>query len=598
MGGTQVGLYPHESATRSCRDLSGIWRFRLDPQEEGERSGWSNGLADTRAIAVPGSWNDLFDDARDYFGTAWYEAGIHVDAGWQGRRIFLRFGSANYRARAWLNGQLLGEHVGGHLPFTFEVTAAALPGAANRLVVMVENKLAIERVPSAAGPAGGTGTGGFPDVTFDFFPYAGLHRPVLLHATPWTYIDDLTITTTLAGSDGHVTVDLQVHGNWHGSAELGIALATGPLTVALQVQAGRGRATLTIPGVRPWSPEDPHLYALTVRIGHAPVVDTYHLKVGVRTVAVQGDQLLLNGKPVQLRGFGKHEDFPIHGRGLDLPVLVRDFELLKWIGANSFRTSHYPYSDEAMMLADEYGLLVIAETPGVSLGFADAQEVIDARQRQLAAALAELLARDKNHPCVIMWSIANEPGLGQAGSRDAAAIERSRQLGLDFFRPLFAQARGSDPTRPVVLVSYGGGPDDWAALGDLICTNYYYGWYSQGGQLEGAARTTLAAALDRLRARHGKPIIVTEFGAEALPGSHAQPATMWSEEYQADMLRMYVRELATRPYVVGTHAWAFADFRSTQGVNRADGLNHKGVFTRERQPKLAAHALRASWRGS
>jgi beta-glucuronidase len=351
---------------------------------------------------------------------------------------------------------------------------------------------------------------------------------------------------------------------------------------------------LRIADARPWSPADPHLYTLTVQLG-AAAVDVYHLRIGVRTIAVHGDQLLLNGKPLFLSGFGKHEDFPLHGRGLDLPVLVRDFALLKWIGANSFRTSHYPYSDEAMMLADECGLLVIAETPGVSLGFAEPDAVLAARQAQLGNALSELLTRDKNHPSVILWSLANEPGLANAGLADSAGVERIRQRGLEFFRPLFAQARAGDPTRPVALVSHGGGPDDWAALGDIICTNLYFGWYSHGGELDAAA-TALANKLDQLRARHDKPIMLTEFGAEALPGSHAQPPAMWSEEYQAAMLAMYLRELGRRPYVVGGHPWAFADFRATQGTTRADGLNHKGVFTRDRQPKMAAHLLRSLWR--
>jgi len=142
-------LYPHESATRATRDLSGLWRFQLDPADKGETERWfERGLPAARHIPVPCSWNDLFDDARDYFGTAWYETQFQVDPGWRGRRLTLRFGSAVYRARVWLNGRYLGEHVGGHLPFAFDVTGLAQAGQPNRLTVSVENKLLLDRVPA------------------------------------------------------------------------------------------------------------------------------------------------------------------------------------------------------------------------------------------------------------------------------------------------------------------------------------------------------------------------------------------------------------------------------------------------------------------
>jgi beta-glucuronidase len=309
---------------------------------------------------------------------------------------------------------------------------------------------------------------------------------------------------------------------------------------------------------------------------------------------VRGSQILLNGQPVLLKGFGKHEDFPIHGKGLDLPVLVRDFELLKWIGANSFRTSHYPYSEEAMMLADEYGFLVIAETPGVSLVFMDPPEVIEARYRQLAADFSAMVARDKNHPCIILWSLANEPipkPFHTTNDAPAGAVEAGRA----FFARLFAHARSLDRTRPVALVSVHNGPPEWVGQGDVICTNSYNGWYAASGRLDVAAET-LERELEALRARHGdKPVIFTEFGADALAGMHAQPPEMWSEEYQAELIELYWRTLRKHPYVVGAHPWAFADFKTPQSIMRVGALNQKGVFTRDRRPKLAATRLRALW---
>jgi beta-glucuronidase len=587
-------LYPHESPTRATRDLSGLWRFQLDPTDRGEAERWfERGLPAPRAIPVPCSWNDLFDDARDYFGTAWYETEFQLDPGWRGRRVSLRFGSAVYHARVWLNGEYLGEHVGGHLPFAFDVSGVARDGAANRLVVSVENKLLLDRVPAIPDPkTSRLHTQHWPQTAYDFFPYAGLHRPVVLAATPDVHVHDVTVTTAFAGAAGVVDVAFAVSGGWTGAASLTLSGGPQPISVPVSVKGGAGTGRLRVPNVRAWSPEDPFLYRLNIRLGADG--DDYPMKIGVRTVEVRGSQILLNGKPVFLTGFGKHEDFPMHGKGLDLPVLVRDFELLKWIGANSFRTSHYPYAEEAMMLADEYGFLVIDETPGVSLVFSDTPEIIEARYRQLAQATTELVRRDRNHPCVILWSLANEPipkPFHTVDDAPAGAVE----AGTKFFQRLFAHARTLDRSRPFAVVSVQNGPADWIAPSDVICTNSYNGWYAVSGRMDDAVET-LESEIGALRARHGdKPVIFTEFGADAIAGVHAHPAEMWSEDYQAELIEAYWKALRRHPFIVGAHPWAFADFKTAQSIMRVGSLNQKGVFTRDRRPKLAATRLRELW---
>jgi beta-glucuronidase len=585
-------LYPHASETRATRDLSGIWKFRPDPKNEGEAQGWQNGLTQTRLIPVPCSWNEIFDDVRNYQGPAWYQTEIIVERAWAGQRIHLRFGSVSYRAKVWFNGQLLGEHEGGHLPFVFDVTPHIKLGAENLLVVYVENELRLDRVPAVPDTARvSLHTHHFPQTAYDFFPYSGIHRPVLLFTTPEIHVSDVTVRTTIAGSDGRVALDLRTSANWNGKARITLAGATGTVEAETTIRNGQAASTLEVPGARFWSPQDPHLYRLTIRLEAG---DVYSLKIGIREVKVTADHLLLNGAPVFLRGFGKHEDFALNGRGLNVPAIIRDFELLKWLGANSFRTSHYPYSDEAMMLADEYGLLVIDETPAVSLVFMDGPAIQEARQKQLRRNIEELVQRDKNHPCVILWSVANEPLLKPFHTtnpepKDAAAT------GTKFFAPLFDLFRKLDDTRPVTLVSLQGGPAEWQALGDVICTNSYSGWYGISGQLDVAQRS-LEQDVAQLRARHpGKPIMFTEFGADAIAGVHAQPPEMWSEEYQADMIEMYIRTLERSPFIIGTHPWAFADFRTSQSIMRVGALNQKGVFTRDRRPKVAALRLRELW---
>lgn len=590
-------LYPQQNDVRNLLDLSGFWAFQPDPAEVGERDGWCNGLPAPRAIAVPASWNEQYSDLRDYLGPAWYSQEFYAPAGWQGQRIFLRVGSANYAAKVWVNGRFAGEHAGGHLPFACDVTDLVAWGRPNTVAILVDARLTPTRVPP--GNVQG-GIGGFmrsyPNASFDFFPYAGIHRPVILYAVPAAHIADVTAVTTLDGADGVVTVRVvQAGGDLAGRVAL--AGEGRCWNAPLAFRAGAAEATLRVPQARLWGPDDPYLYRLTVTLEEAGhVADRYTLDIGIRTVAVAGDKLLLNGRPIALKGFGKHEDFPVHGRGLNLPLIVKDAGLLKWIGANSYRTSHYPYAEEAMFMADRQGFLIVDETPAVGLFFDDGDANIAARLAQCRQHLAELIARDKNHPSVIMWSLANEPIVGQGGfAAMAGGPSQPHPAAGPFFAELFALARRLDPTRLVTVEApIGGSALDWLALCDVLCIHRYAGWYSRSGQL-GPALEELAHDLDQLHERYGKPIAVTEFGADTIAGAHGEPAEMWTEEYQAEMLAGYLDVAAARPYVVGMHVWNFADFKTGQSILRAGGLNRKGVFTRDRQPKMAAHLLRQRW---
>ncbi|NOZ29747.1 MAG: beta-glucuronidase [Chloroflexi bacterium] len=592
-------LYPQQNDVRNVLDLSGLWAFKLDPEGVGEREGWFHGLPAPRVIAVPGSWNEQFQDTRDYLGLAWYLRETYIPREWKGQRIFLRVGSANYAARVWINGEFLGEHQGGHLPFAFEITEQVRWGEPNVIAVAVEGKLMPTRVPPgnvASGPIGEF-LGGYPSTHFDFFPYAGLHRPVVLYTVPSAHIEDVTVVTEIEGEDGLVHVAVTRGDGEDGEGRVILRGAEGDLEIPLVFTAGAAQTTLRVPRARLWSPDDPYLHDLTVLLTRGEqVVDRYRLDIGIRTIRVEGDQLLLNGRPIFLKGFGKHEDFPIHGRGLNMPLIVKDYALLKWVGANSYRTSHYPYSEEAMFMADREGILVIDETPGVGLFFEDGGGNVQERLAVCRQQLRELIARDKNHPSVIMWSVANEPMPSDMIRRFLGGdVDREKDaLGAAFLSELLSLARELDPTRPAVFASLMGGPAEWMALSDVVCINLYWGWYAQGGRLDEAAEV-LRQTLDGLHGKLGKPIILTEFGADTIAGLHSDPPEMWSEEYQVEMLRRYLDVAAERPFVVGMHIWNFADFKTPQSTRRAGGLNLKGVFTRDRRPKMAAHFLRERW---
>jgi beta-glucuronidase len=564
-------LYPIQNNVRNRLDLSGIWNFKTDPEEMGEHNGWFNGLAEARPIAVPGSWNEQYADLYLYLGMAWYTRTTYIPQAWKDQRVMLRVGSANYWAAVWVNGQRVGEHEGGHLPFAFDITDVVTFDGENTIAIQVENHLTPTRVPS--GNLGKSVFGvaeGFPSTTFDFYPFAGVHRPVVLYSVPPTHIDDITVVTERDGADGIVHIRATINGQ-QDTGSVSLSGSGQPVEANLTFADGVAETRLVVPSAHLWSPEDPYLYNLGITTSN----DRYSLQVGIRTVEVRGGQILLNGKPVQLNGFGRHEDFFASGKGLNLPLLVKDYDLMRWTGANSYRTTHYPYSEEEMMLADREGFLIIDETPAVSLQF-DSDENVAERLRMCLQQIEEMITRDKNHPSVVMWSVANEPMLPdqmarlRGGETSPAPPETT-----EFFRTLLDCARQLDATRPATLVGMGGGPAEWHALADLICINRYYGWYAQGGQLE-AALATLERELDAIWERHGKPVIITEFGTDTIAGLHSHPAVMWSEEYQADFIRGYLEVAARKDYIAGMHIWNFADFAAVQSSGRVGGMNLKG----------------------
>jgi beta-glucuronidase len=585
-------LYPQQNDFRNKLDLSGIWDFQIDPDHAGEQGKWFNGLSESRPIAVPGSWNEQYEDLYNYLDLAWYVTRTYVPQTWKGQRIYLRVGSANYHGTVYVNGEKAGEHEGGHLPFAFEISTLVKWDAENVIAISVENELLPTRVPAGNMTTALGAFASFPRTTFDFFPFAGLHRPVVLYSVPQTYIEDVTVVTDIQGADGTVQVTVRLNEPGAGQGSLTLSGGGANARARLEFKDGVAEATLAVPAARLWSDTDPFLYDLTVQTD----ADRYTLDIGIRTIAVQGGQILLNGNPVHLNGFGRHEDFVASGKGLNLPLLVKDYQLMRWTGANSYRTSHYPYSEEEMQMADRQGFLIIDEIPAVSLQF-ESDENAAIRLRMCLQQIDELIARDKNHPAVVMWCVANEPmpttmnlGAVDGSSSGDPSVARGKQ----FLDTLLRHARELDPTRLVTLVTVMGGPQDWMQECDVICMNRYWGWYVLGGELE-KAMAALEQELDQVWERWRKPIIMTEFGADTMAGMHGHPTVMWTEEYQADFIRGHLEVAARKEYVAGMQVWNFADFAAVQSIMRVGGLNMKGIFTRMRTPKLAANVLREFW---
>ncbi|KIA85912.1 hypothetical protein OA85_10845 [Flavobacterium sp. AED] len=588
-----MALFPQQNEFRNKENLSGIWKFQKDSLDVGEAQNWKNGLPNTRSIAVPGSWNDQFTDSRDYLGTAWYEKEIFIPSSWKGQKIYVRIGSANYASKVYLNGKPVGAHEGGNLPFAFDISALINWNVANRITIQLENILKPTRVPTGGGVAGGMFSSN-PKANFDFFPYAGLQRDVLLYSVQSAAnIKDLTVVTGFENTTGSVNLKVETEGK----ATKGKVTISGNNKVyesEFDLKGNTANVLVKIPEVRLWSIEDPFLYKVSVSISDASrIIDTYELETGVRTISTNDKQILLNGKPVFLKGFGKHEDFPVFGRATANPVIIKDYSLLKWVGANSYRTSHYPYDEEYMNMADREGILIINEIPAVGLYFHGDKEELKLRQIACKKYIEELITRDKNHPSVVMWSVANEP-FPEGINLSPNDVKKADPQSVVLFKELFDLVKKLDPTRLKTLVGVMGGPVEWLALSDVVCINRYWGWYTNQGDIKTGAKM-LSDELDDLYSKLKKPIVITEFGADTFPGMHADQAEMFTEEYQVQFIKAYLDVADTKDFVAGMHVWAFADFKTGQSVIRFGGMNYKGVFTRDRKPKMAAHYLRERW---
>nr|ADC45590.1 beta-glucuronidase precursor [Streptomyces nanchangensis] len=586
-------LKPRPTATRELVNLDGVWKFAVEGTV-GETP-WTGPLDTPLEAAVPASYNDLFTDSaiRDHVGWVWYQRQVRVPRGWEGDRAILRVDAATHRGRVYVDGALVAEHIGGYTPFEADITDHIRPGQEFRLTIGVNNELTNTTIPPGRITVSQDGRR-TQTYLHDFYNYAGLARSVWLYSVPAVHIADITVVTGLDGTTG--TVDYEVTTSMTAPVRVRVLDPSGDEVAVSDGASG----TLRIEDVTPWRPGAAHLYDLVAEVMDAgDVVDTYAQPFGVRTVEVRGAQFLINGEPFYFTGFGKHEDTPVRGKGHDDAYLVHDFQLMEWAGANSFRTSHYPYAEEVLDFADRHGIVVIDETAAVGLNLAveggltgapvrptfSPDTINDDTRAAHARAIRELIARDKNHPSVVMWCIANEPSSNEEGARE-------------YFEPLLELTRKLDPTRPVcyAAVMFATSDNDRIAdLFDVLCINRYYGWYIATGDLATAERY-LEGDLRGWAAKFGKPIIMSEYGADTLQGLHSVWDQPWTEEYQAAYLAAYHRTFDRIEEVVGEHIWNFADFQTSNGIHRVDG-NRKGVFTRDRRPKAAARALRARWRG-
>ena len=582
-------LYPEQTATRTLEDLSGMWKFKAEKEPVDP----TKPLKDTVWMAVPASFNEQTMDKklRQRDGYFWYETTFNVPQDQLKKRNVLHFGSVSQSCTVYLNGQEVMHHVGGFTPFEADVSHHLRAGK-NDLKVRVSNLLDNTTLP--AGDLKQDDDGQYHvSLRFDFFNFAGIHRRVRLYTTNRTFIDHMAVNYTAEGAKTTVQPDINVKGNYD-HAKLTILDEDGQEVA----QASSLSANLTIANTHRWQPLNAYLYELQVELFNKDneLLDTYTQEFGVRTIEVKDHHFLINGKPFYFKGFGRHEDSLAHGKGENMPLVNLDYQIMKWMGANSFRTSHYPYCEDAMRQADREGLVVIDECPAVGLNdafskiygdhvgntFKEHMKTMDNHKR----VIREMIERDHDHPSVVMWSVANEPASHEEGAHE-------------YFKEVIDYTRQLDPQkRPITLVNEARSEADKDICGDLldvICLNRYFGWYIDFDDLT-KAKHDLDVELEKWHAKFpDKPVIFTELGADTVAGLHSLIHSPYSEEYQIDYYRANFAVFDQKDYVQGEQLWNFADFTTESGMIRIGGQNLKGVFTRDRRPKAIVAYLRDRW---
>lgn len=552
-----------DPAGRPSLPLDGEWGLTLDPFDEGLRQRWyaldqdpPEGWTTPRdydpegaAIApVPSCWNLLKPEWTHYEGAVWYARAFEHAGPAEGRTFVLRFGAANYAARVFLNGVFLGAHRGGSTPFCLDA-GRALRAGINRLMVHVENRRAADRVPMSH---------------FDWFNYGGLHRSVALFDLPAIHIRRFA----LSWRNGAIEFEATVSRDGDATLKLGIP----ELGIAEEVRAAGGIARATIEA-RPelWSPDRPKLYDVEVALG----ADVCRERIGFRDLRVEGARILLNGAPIKLKGACVHEDDARTGRCTDDTDIARRLRHVKELGGNFLRLAHYPHDARVATMADEAGVLLWAEIPVYwAIDFANPDTYADAENQ-----LLELVARDANRASVVLWGVGNE-------NADTDAR-------FSFMANLAKAARSADPTRLVSAACLVNRKefrieDRLADALDVIGLNEYFGWYEPDPK-----------DLARLLANSdpGKPVLISETGADALAGLRANDGRLFSEEKQARFFADQMAILRECPYVQGLAAWLLYDFRSERRQTRFQrGWNRKGLIAEDKATKkLAFAALRDAW---
>lgn len=570
---------------RPTISLNGDWHYIVDPYENGyynyryepfdkmENPGngafFMNAKADDKTdlveynfdksplMEVPGDWNTQNEKLYYYEGSVWYKKSFDFTKADKSNRVFIYFGAVNYKADVYLNGTKLGTHIGGFTPFNFEITGL-LKENDNFLVLKVDNTRKKEGVPT---------------LNTDWWNYGGITRDIKLVETPATFIRDYFIQLK---TDDPQTIAGYIRLDGKSSKNQKVKITIPDLDiehVATTDNEGLASVKLDADNISHWSPENPRLYKVTVTSS----ADTLTDHIGFRTIETEGDQILLNDKPVFLKGISIHEERPFEAGRVRTKDQAR--QLLEWakeLGCNYVRLAHYPHNEHIIRLADQMGILVWEEIPV----YWTIQWENEATLQNAKNQLREVIQRDKNRASVIIWSMANETPVSEARNR--------------FLNELASLTRELDDTRLISAAleqsNYMDNPnirtieDPFAEVVDILSFNQYIGWYDG---LPSKARE-ISWEIEQI-----KPVMISEFGAGAKQGYHADSLTRWSEEYQAYLYWETLKMIDKIDQLKGISPWILVDFRSPrrQLPDIQEEWNRKGLISDDGIKKEAFHVL-------
>jgi beta-glucuronidase len=566
--------------SRNYLNLDGRWHYIIDPFETGFR-GFQGAKADENnalsgffenkqqqskselveynfekspTLNVPGDWNSQNEQLLYYEGTIWYEHDfvIHPEPN---KRYFLRFNAINYDAYVSLNDKKLGVHAGGFTPFEFEVTKQ-LNDRNNFIVVKVNNTRKKENVPTD---------------NFDWWNYGGITRDVLLAEMPSTFIKDYKIQLSkndLKKIEGYVQLD---GSNLSQTIKINIPEA-GLQTTATTDANGKTTFSIPVKNLSYWSPENPKRYKVFIQ----STTDTISDEIGFRTIETKGADIILNGRSIFLRGICLHDEDPL------IPGRIRNTGdarmLLSWakeLNCNFVRLAHYPHNEEEAHLADSMGLLLWEEVPV----YWTIDWTNDSTLRNAQHQITDLIQRDKNRASVIVWSIGNEtPNIPEREKFMEAMADTAHAL--DNTRLVSAALLAHTNDNTIII------DDPLGMKLDLVSFNEYYGWYTGGMPWE-------INKFD-FKVAYNKPVVISELGAGALAGFHADSATRFSEEYQESFYKNQMQLVSKISNLRGLTPWILVDFRSPKRMNPdyQNGWNRKGLISETGQKKKAFYLLK------
>ena len=583
VGTAQVAPLVANIGGRTTTSLDGQWQVIVDPYDVGyvdyraqplvgKNAFYKNYKPQSKSelveydfdtsghLKVPGDWNTQRESLLFYEGSVWYKRSFNY-AKTPKTRVFVHFGAANYLANVYLNGEGLGDHKGGFTPFDFEITDR-LKADGNFLVVRVNDTRGKDEVPT---------------VNTDWWNYGGLTRPVTLVEVPETFIQDYSVQLE-KGSTKEIKGWVQLNGPQL-QQKVTIQIPEVGLSKTFQTDAA-GRAEFSFPAdLTLWSPESPKLYAVEI----SSETDRVRDHIGFRSISVSGTDILLNGKPIILRGISVHEESPLRaGRAWSEDDARTLLGWAKELGCNFVRLAHYPHNEAMLRIADQMGILVWEEVPVYWTIQWENPETLRNAQNQLG----ELIARDHNRAALIIYSVANETPIGNARNQ--------------FLSQLIQEAHTSDPTRLVSAAlqaseSQEGGrlsiriSDPIAKELDVMGNNEYIGWYSH---------TIADLDVTDFASLYNKPLIMSEFGADAQFGKHGDAETRWTEEYQENLYEHQIAMLKRISFLRGTTPWVLKDFRSPRrtlpGIE--DYFNRKGLVSDRGEKKRAFFVLQGYYR--